>query len=152
MALTQYVIERTYTAPREALYRAFTQPELFARWVWGDYGKDVRAEIDLKINGLIEVTDTDGKQRHRLFRGIFLVIVPDEKLIYTLHWDGDVGYNRGGNVPVDEVLVLDFLPHEQGSLLRYRHMGIPDDGASAPEHERSVRVTLDHLEKLLAAD
>jgi uncharacterized protein YndB with AHSA1/START domain len=151
MALTQYVIERTFSAPPAAVYRAFTDPSLFAKWVWGDFGKDVQAEIDLKINGLIEVTDTDGKQRRRLFRGIFLVIEPERKLIYTLHWDGDVGYNRGGNVPVDEVLVLDFLPHDDGCQLRYRHMGIPDDGVSAPEHERSVRVTLDHLEKVLAA-
>lgn len=151
MALTQYVIERVFSAPPAALYRAFTDPSLFAKWVWGSFGKDVRAEIDLTINGLIHVSDTDGKQRVPLFRGIFLVIEQDARLTYTLHWDGDVGYNRGDNKPVDEVLVLDFLPHDDGCQLRYRHMGIPDDGVSAPEHERSVRVTLDHLEEVLAA-
>jgi len=149
--LTQYVIERQLAAPVGAVYQAFTDAAVFSKWVWGSYGKAVQAEIDLQINGLLRVSDDQGKGRHDLFRGMFLVIEPNRKLIHTLHWDGDVGYNRNGKQPVDEVMVLDFVAEGGGTLLRYRHMGIPDDGVSAPEHERSVRVTLDSLAALLAA-
>jgi uncharacterized protein YndB with AHSA1/START domain len=149
MGLTQYTIERKFAASPAALYRAFTDPAVFAKWVWGLQAKNVQAEFDLRINGILRVTDDQGKGRHDLFRGIYLVIEPGQKLIHTIHWHGDVGYNGPGMKPLDEVLVVSFIPDGEGSLLRYLHMGIPDDGMSAKEHERSVRVTLDGLEKLL---
>lgn len=151
MALTQYLIERKYDAPPAAIYRAFTDPAVLAKWVWCLQAQNVQAEIDLRINGTLRVSDDQGQGRHDLFRGIYLVIEPGLKLIQTVHWDGDVGYNRPGMSPLDEVLVVSFLPQGDGCLLRYLHMGIPDDGKSAKEHERSVRVTLDGLEKLLQA-
>lgn len=151
MRLTQYTIERKYAAPPAALYRAFTDPVVLAKWVWGLQARNVHAEIDLRINGVLRVTDDQGKGRRDLFRGIYLVIEPGKKLIHTIHWDGDVGYNRPDMKPLDEVLVVSFLPEGDACLLRYLHMGIPDDGTSAQEHERSVRVTLDGLEKLLQA-
>jgi hypothetical protein len=82
------------------------------------------------------------------YRGIYLFIEPDKRLIHTVHWDASVGYNDSGKA-LDEVLVLDFIPDGDGCMLKYLHMGIPDDGLSAPEHEKSVRVTLDFLERHL---
>ena len=60
-----------------------------------------------------------------------------------------MGYNEPGMSPVDEVVVAKFEAREDGALLRYTHHGIPDDGVSAKEHERNVRITLDHLAKHL---
>lgn len=151
MRLTQYTIERKLPAKPEAVYAAFTDPAIYAKWVWGSYGKAVQAEIDFRINGILRVSDDAGNGRRDLFRGIYLVIEPGVKLIHTIHWDGDVGYNKPGMNPLDEVSVVSFIPDAEGCLLRFLHMGIPDDGLSAPEHERSVRVTFDHLEKVLRA-
>ena len=149
MKLTQYTIERKYAVTPARLYRAFTDPAEFASWVYGTNTKGMGADIDLKINGAYQVWMEIDSKRDSQFRGIYLVIEPDQRLVHTVHWDADVGYNKGENRPLDEVLVLDFLPDGNGSLLRYRHMGIPDDGASASEHERSVRITLDGLAKLI---
>lgn len=152
MALTQYVIERRFPAPPAELYRAFADPQMFARWVWGINTKGVLAEIDLRINGTLQVSIEANGARKPAMRGIYLVIETGRRLIHTVHWDGDVGYNAPGRNPLDEVQVIDFLPDAAGSLLRYLHMGIPDDGKSAAGHEQSVRATFDGLDKLLRGE
>ena len=73
------------------------------------------------------------------------------RLVHTVHWDAPVGYNEPGMHPIDEVLIIEIEPHEDGCRLRYTHLGIPDDGMSAAEHERSVRATLDVLARRLGA-
>lgn len=151
MKLTSYTIERSFAASPSRLYEAFTQPRQLAKWVWGNYVKECRAETDLRINGQMQIETDDGTGFKPAMRGIYLVIVPGKKLIHTVHWDGDVGYNRNGKDPVDEVVVVDFLREKKGCKLRYLHMGLPDDGGSAGGHEKSVRATLDFLERLVCA-
>jgi uncharacterized protein YndB with AHSA1/START domain len=149
MKLTQYTIERKLNAPPERVYRAFTDPIELAAWVWGGFAKATKAEVDLQINGTLEIAIDEGEGMASAMRGIYLVIVPNQRLIHTVHWDASVGYNLSGKA-LDEVLVIDFLPDGAGCLLKYLHMGIPDDGRSAEAHEKSVRATLDYLEKHLA--
>lgn len=62
-------------------------------------------------------------------RGIYLVLEPERKLIHTLHWDAP------GMSPLDEIIVVNINGEGETSNLEYIHMGIPDDGQSAPEHE-----------------
>lgn len=47
----EYVLERTFKAPRDLVWRAWTEPELLSRW----YGPNVETTIhqfDLKVGGL----------------------------------------------------------------------------------------------------
>ena len=154
MSLTQYTIERTFPVDAERLYRAFIDPDDLKVWVWGPDARDVRSEIDLRINGAYDISmDVSGRKGwggpRAGMRGIYLVVNPGRKLIYTLHWDAPVGYNAPGMNPLDEVIVVDIQPEGDGCRLKYTHMGIPDDGKSAREHERSVRETLELLDKHL---
>src|SRR5688572_15044934 len=149
MKLTQYTIERRFSAPPERVYRAFTDPVELAAWVWGGFAKATKADVDPWINGTLEIAIDEGEGMASAMRGIYLVIQPNQRLIHTVHWDASVGYNLSGKA-LDEVLVIDFLPDNAGCLLKYLHMGIPDDGRSAAAHEKSVQATLDYLEKHLA--
>lgn len=149
MRLTQYTIEREFPAPPEAVYAAFTDPAKYARWVWGSYGKAVQAELDLRINGILRVTDDFGKGREELFRGMYLVIEPGRRIVHTLHWGGSMGYDYEGKTPLDEVIALEFAPGPHGCMLRYVHLGVPDEPGIAADHESSVRGTLDWLDTLL---
>lgn len=155
MTLTSYTIDRTFPVPPERLFRAFTDPEDLRAWVWGADAPGVTAEVDLRVGGLVRVTmrmpDAEGGEQVMGFRGVYAEVDAPRRLVHTVHWDSSVGYNEPGMNPVDEVLVTAIEPHENGARLRYTHLGIPDDGQSAPEHERSVRVTLDVLERHLAA-
>jgi uncharacterized protein YndB with AHSA1/START domain len=155
MSLTAYTIDRTFPVEPERLFRAFTDPDDLKAWVWGAEAQGVTAEVDLRPGGLfqmaIRMTTPEGGEEVAGFRGVYVAVEPPRRLVHTVHWDAPVGYNAPGMHPVDEVLVTEIDPHEGGSRLRYTHLGIPDDGVSAPEHERSVRATLDVLQRHLTA-
>ncbi len=147
MKLASYTIERRFTVAPDRLFRAFTVPAELEAWVWGEYGIAVRAVADLRVNGTFDITADLGREGRGGMRGVYLQIEPGRRLVHTLHWDAPVGYNGPGMNPLDEVVVVDVLPDGDGSLLRYHHLGIPDDGASCAAHERAVRGTLDLLER-----
>ncbi len=155
MQLTSYTIERAYPVSPDRLFQAFTDPDDLRIWVWGNEGRNVEAAVDLHPGGRLSVTteaDWPGWPHPRAgYRGVVVEALPGKRLVHTVHWDAPVGYNAEGMDPVDEVLVIDIAAHADGSLLRYTHLGIPDDGQSAAEHERSVRITLDFLEQHLRA-
>ena len=156
MPLTSYTIERSFPVPAARLFRAFTDPADLAAWIWGPGARDVRAEVDARVGGGFCVT-TDGAGLGKVgaragMLGTFVVLDPPLRLVHTLRWDSFVGYNAKGMDPLDEAVVVEIEPHAGGTRLRYVHVGIPDDGVAAPEHERSVRACLDHLAAHLSGE
>ncbi len=151
MELTSYTIERVFSATPDRIFRAFTSPADLQAWIWGDFGANATARVDLRVGGTFEVTADLGREGRGGMRGMYLVVEPARRLTHTLHWDASVGYNGPGMDPLDEVVVVDFLPDAAGCRVRYVHLGIPDDGRSAPGHEKAVRGTFDALERRLAA-
>jgi uncharacterized protein YndB with AHSA1/START domain len=155
VALASYTVVRRFAASPQRVFRAFTQPEELAAWAWGDGAKDPVARVDARPGGSIEVTvegTAPWKGRTRTgMRGVYVEVRPGRRLVHTVHWDADVGYNRAGSDVADEVVVVDIEPDGAGSRLTYSHHGIPDDGRSAGAHEGAVRATLDVLDRLLAA-
>jgi uncharacterized protein YndB with AHSA1/START domain len=154
--LTSYTIEKRYAVSPERLFRAFTEEEELKGWVWGGEAEVTKALVEPVSGGRLHIVAKnefpDWPHDEVAMRGMILVCEPGRKLIHTLHWDAPVGYNAEGLDPIDEVIAADFQPDGDGCRLRYTHQGIPDDGQSAPTHERSVKFTLDLLEKRLAAE
>jgi uncharacterized protein YndB with AHSA1/START domain len=153
MALTSYTIVRSFPVTPARLFRAFTVPADVAAWVWGANARDVRAQIDARPGGAIEVTcaGRSAEAPRPGYRGVCVDVVPGRRLVYTNHWDSDVGYNAPGMHPIDEVFVVEIDADPAGSRLSLTHHGIPDDGHSAAAHEDGVRSTLDDLARHLAA-
>ncbi len=154
--LTSYTIERRFPVAPERLFRAFTDEEELKRWIWGENAEVRKAQVELESGGRFHVVaknDFPGWPHDEVaMRGMVLFVVPGRRLIHTLHWDAPVGYNAEGLDPIDEVIAIDIEPDGDGCALSYTHQGIPDDGKSAPEHERSVRATLGLLARLLAEE
>jgi uncharacterized protein YndB with AHSA1/START domain len=48
---TQILITREFDAPKHLVWKAYTTPELVARWWAGSHGKVTSAEIDLRVGG-----------------------------------------------------------------------------------------------------
>ena len=154
--IPKILIVRTFNHPAERLFKAWTDPQDLGTWMWNPYDRNLDVEVDLRVGGRYRIyTDAppdQGKPGDRWgMVGFYTEVVTNKRLAYTLHWDAPVGYNEPGMNPLDEVLVCEFQLDGEGSLLKYTHMGIPDDGGSAAEHERSVRETLDLLEAHLKA-
>ncbi len=146
---------RRFDAPVSRLWRAFTDPADMAAWMWGGLADGCVADADLRVGGTYSVyTDSnatkDGWPRDRIGRlGVYVDIVPEEYLAYTLHWDAPVGYNQQVDVVTDEVMLVTFREDGDGCVVELRHVGLPDDGISAVEHGKALAEEFDHLSQLV---
>lgn len=76
-------VSREFAAPVEAVWEAWTNPEMFRRW-YGPKGFSVpTCEIDLKVGGrhLWSMASPDGSQMY--FTGIYKEIVSKKRLVFT---------------------------------------------------------------------
>ena len=152
---TEVKIERTFEAPASRVYKAWTDPEMMCRWMWASLSNDVWAESDLRVGGAYRVYSKVDGGRHQGegwsgMCGLFVEIVPDRKLVYTLHWDADVCYNSPDQMTLDEVVSVTFTPDGQRTHMAFSHMGIPDDDVSAATHRAGIDQSFDMLAAMLA--
>ena len=148
-------ISRSFAHSSERLFAAFTKPELAARWMWAGLGSDPYAQIDLRVGGRyrIAITADSGNDSwpgdERAMRGVYLEIKPDRRLVYTLHWDADVGYNRPCLDSIDEAVIVEFQEIDVGCSLTFTHAGLPGDAASAEAHAQGTQASFDVLAAVL---
>jgi uncharacterized protein YndB with AHSA1/START domain len=76
-------ITRTIAAPRAAVWRCWTEPELLKRWYCPKPWRVTEASLDLRPGGRMNTVfeGPDGERHDN--KGIFLEIVPMERLIFT---------------------------------------------------------------------
>ncbi len=85
---TQILVEREFDAPRELVFRAYTEPDLVRRWWAGKRGEMTVADIDLRVGGAYRYAmDAEGGFEVA-FHGEFKEIVPSERLVHTEVYEG----------------------------------------------------------------
>ena len=93
-------------APRDLVFRYFTDSERWARW-WGK-----GSTIDPRPDGLVNITHANGVQ----MGGRVVEIEPPEKLVFTY------GYRSGTPIPEGGSLVtIRLADHEEGTELNLTH-------------------------------
>jgi uncharacterized protein YndB with AHSA1/START domain len=116
-------LKRTFDAPREAVFEAWTSPEVMRRWLAA--GRDWEtptAEVDLRKGGRIVVSMAEpaGGPVHT-FEGTYLEVSPPERLVFTVDWQGQ---EADGIV---STLTVEF--HEDGdrTTVVLTHTGLPTE-------------------------
>ena len=84
----QILVVREFDAPRELVYRAYTEPELVKRWWPGKRGEMTTAEIDLRVAGAWRYVMIAEGGFEVAFHGEFREIVPNERLVNTEVYEG----------------------------------------------------------------
>lgn len=79
----ELVLSRLIAAPREKLFRCWTEPSLITQWFTPPPWKTIHAEIDLRAGGssLVVMQGPDGTEMPH--RGVYLEVVPNERLVST---------------------------------------------------------------------
>lgn len=79
----EIVITRTFNAPREVVFAAWTDPQHLARW-WGPRGFTCpRCELDARPGGLIRIDMRAPNGTIYPMSGVYLEILRPERLTYT---------------------------------------------------------------------
>ena len=90
------VFERTFDAPREQVWKAFTDPELIPRW-WGPHGTTTTVvEMDVRPGGRWRYVGHAPDREDVTFYGEYLEIQPPDCLKWTFMFDVDGLGPQGG--------------------------------------------------------
>jgi len=125
------VLTRVLRAPREKVFRAWTEPELMKRWFCPPPWSVSRAEVDLRPGGtsLIVMRGPDGTEMP--CPGVYLEVVKNEKLVFTdafvRAWEPS---NRA--FMVGTILLEDAGPGKTTYTAKVQHWTV----ASRDEHEK----------------
>lgn len=90
-ATPEFSIARVFTAPRERIFQAWTEPERLAQW-WGPKGFAIRiARLELRPGGtfLYSMDLPDGRKMWGKFT--YREILPPERLVYLSAFTDDMG-------------------------------------------------------------
>jgi uncharacterized protein YndB with AHSA1/START domain len=82
MALKDLVLTRIFDAPRDLVFRAWTERDRLQRW-WGPHGfTNPVCEVDVRPGGAIRIEMAGHGMRHPM-AGVFLEIIAPERLVFT---------------------------------------------------------------------
>ncbi len=88
---TQILITRTFAAPREHVYRAWTEPELVRRWWPARRGEMTVVEIDLQVGGRWRFAMVTPSGQEVAFNGDYREIVAPERLSWSEFYEAMPG-------------------------------------------------------------
>lgn len=138
-------VERVFDAPRERVFRAYTDPELIPQW-WGPHGSTTRVdELDLKPGGRWQFAATNPDGSEIVFRGVFREVLEPERVAWTFEWDG-----MPGHVSVDVVSFEDLGDRTRAVSVSYFHRPEELEGMIESGMEKGMNETYERLDQLLA--
>jgi len=106
----QILTERKFDAPRDLLYRAFTEPDLLARWLGPRDGTMTVDRFDLHDGGTWRYVHTDGEGNEYAFHGVFHGEPSLDGIVQTFEFEG-----APGHVQLDTVT---FEEQDDGTIVR----------------------------------
>ena len=121
----EILIERIFDAPRDRVWRAFTEPDLLAQW-WGRGNKLVIERLEVKAGGHWRFVEHGPDGAHG-FEGRFREVTPKDRMVWTFEWDGMPGYPSVDTVIFEDLgdgrtkvisKVLFFTTEERDGMLK----------------------------------
>jgi uncharacterized protein YndB with AHSA1/START domain len=135
-------IERTFQAPAEAVFDAWTSEEVMRRWFHGEHHwQTPHAEVDLRLGGAVRVVmrDPAGEVDHG-GGGHYTEIDPPHRLAFTWTWDDESDR--------ETLIELDFEEVDGATKVTLTHSGLRDQEA-VTSHEGGWNNALDNLGEAL---
>jgi uncharacterized protein YndB with AHSA1/START domain len=140
-------ISREFEAPRELVFKAFTDPELLRQW-WGPrYLTTEVDKLDVRPGGQWRFINRNAEGNEFAFHGVYHEILAPERIIDTFEFEG---LPETGHVTL-ETLTLEALPGGRTRLTAQSvFQSVADrDGTLQSGMEEGVNDTYDRLAELL---
>ena len=141
-----FTMSRVFDAPRELVWKVYTDPELVSKW-WGlRNSTTIVDKMDVKVGGVWRYIQKDAEGNEYAFNGVYKEVVAPERLTYTFEFEPLAGHiatdtltfeeQPDGKTKITARTTFDTLEDLEGML----QSGM-EDGANE---------TWDRLEELLA--
>jgi uncharacterized protein YndB with AHSA1/START domain len=121
----EIVMTRAFDAPRELVFKAYTDPTIIRPW-WGWRDSTIIVDkLDLQPGGAWRFIGRQPDGNEYAFRGEYREIVPPERLVYTFEYEGMPGHilvetitfeEHDGKTTLTSVSVFDSVEDRDGML------------------------------------
>jgi uncharacterized protein YndB with AHSA1/START domain len=139
----EIVMSRVFDAPRELVFRAYTDPQLVARW-WGRRHSTTRVDkMDVRPGGLWRYIES-GPDGEFAFNGVYREVVPPQRLVYTFEFEP-----MPGHVLVETITFVDLNGRTQLTSTSVFDTVEDRDGMLQSGMESGANESMDQLDELL---
>jgi uncharacterized protein YndB with AHSA1/START domain len=139
-------LERTFQAPAEAVFDAWTNPEVLRRW-WAakPSWNCPAAEVDLRVGGSyrLSMEDPDSKTQH-VIGGRYTEVQRPRRLAYTWRWEGS-------EENLQSTVVVEFIARGEHTTVVLEHTRLASV-ESREGHREGWLGCLENLETRVFAD
>ena len=137
------VIERVFDAPRELVFRMWTDPQHAANW-WGPEGMDVTSlEMDVRPGGAWRKCMRAGT-RDYWRRGVYREVVEPERLVFTYFSD-----DPNSDPAHETVVTVTFEEDAPGRTRLTLRQALFESVAARDSHGRGWSTCVDRLSRYL---
>jgi uncharacterized protein YndB with AHSA1/START domain len=140
---TSLEIKRVIRAPRDRVYKAWTDPAQLREW-WGPEGVRTTNLIgDVRVGGKYrwELVTSEGEEM--VVFGEYRELVPGEKIVFTWKWDDDEAWEARNSI-----VTVEFSDSDGGTEVRLVHEQLPSE-ESRDRHNEGWSSVLDRLDKFI---
>lgn len=126
-----YVLERTFDAPRELVWRTWTEPDLLARW-YGPGVETIIHQLDIRPGGLW-LSEMRWSGNANFQRVEYTEVIPPERLVW-LHSMSDADWNVISNPMMADwplVLLTTVTFDADGEKTKMRLTWVPHEASEA---------------------
>jgi uncharacterized protein YndB with AHSA1/START domain len=130
----ELVITRVFDAPRELVWKAWTEPEQLMRWLGPKYFTSPSCKIDLRVGGkyLFCMRSPEGQEFWNT--GVYREIVEPERIVYSDRFADEKGnpvpashYGMPGDWPEEMLVTVTFEEHDGKTRMTLRLVGLPPE-------------------------
>lgn len=143
----EILVMREFDAPRELVFKAFTDPTLVPQW-WGPRHLSTEVDkMDVRPGGQWRFINRDAEGNEYAFHGVYHEVLAPERVIDTFEFEG---LPETGHVTL-ETMMLEALPGGRTKLsVQSVFQSVADrDGMLQTDMEEGVNETYDRLAELL---
>ncbi len=99
----EIVITRTFDAPRDLVFKAYTDPKLIEEW-WGPRRLTVEIDkMEVKPGGPWRFINKDADGNIFAFHGVYHDLKVPEWIVFTFEWEGMPGHVLMETIKLEEV-------------------------------------------------
>jgi uncharacterized protein YndB with AHSA1/START domain len=141
----QIVVTRSFDAPRDQVFKAFTDPAAVRQW-WGRPTNETLVhELEARPGGRWRFVQRDGDGNEQGFHGVYHEAAAPDRIVHTFEWEGLPGH----------VLLETITLEEEDGRTRMTDSSVfqsvaDRDGMLSSGMEHGAAASFDRLDQLLA--
>ena len=112
-------VKRTIKAPRDRVFKAWTQPDQLKLWTAPGDMTAPAVDVNLRVGGRyrIEMQAPDGSRKTAF--GEYIEVTPPSRLVYSWDWEGMPSVNS--------IVTVEFAENGNNTEVTLRHDGLPTE-------------------------